>query len=148
QTGQSETAKRRFQDRLSKDPNNPYVNYVLGVMFRRDGALEQAEVRFRRCAELAPDFMSVYRRLVEIAGERGKLEELLRKSLDTINAGATAGAGVYFTLGCIYQSTQSRREWGKAETYFKTAVQIDSRSLEPQYALFQIYSASDRLNEA
>lgn len=69
---------------LNNKPNQWYTYYLLGVAKCRLGHVHEAALAYEKCAELAPKFAPVYRRLADIARYRRNDNKLFYEYLDSV----------------------------------------------------------------
>ena len=140
QVNEPEAGRKYVQSLLEREPRNPYWLFAAGLLLRQDRKPDEAEANFRRCVELAPDFVPAHKELVEIAREKGQLEALAPSFSGRSDASQGARAAAEFGLGYIHHLL------GKSETaiqHLNNSIQLDPRLLEPRYVLFLIHQERD-----
>jgi CHAT domain-containing protein/Tfp pilus assembly protein PilF len=92
-----EDARSYFEGRLSRNPDDPYALYGLGLFLRQRGEPEDAARRFEECALRAPAFAPVYPELFQqLEPDDESVERIARQLGETLrrdpsNAAALLG---------------------------------------------------------
>lgn len=72
---QDEDALALLEDLVAREPESAYARYLLGALHAQVGLTEQAEIRFRTAAQLAPDFQIARFQLGQLLLVLGRIEE-------------------------------------------------------------------------
>ena len=122
-----------------------YCDYGVGLLQRRDGQNNEAELKFRSSIELAPGFLPAYKELADTCRERQKLPELEAELRRNQNGGGDAAAAHQFGLAYVVFLQGS---YEKAIEHSLLSSQANGEFLEPYYVRFLAYRESGQTDEA
>ena len=85
----ADEARNEFEQELQLDPRNGNANYEIGEIYRKAGALDQAQKYFERAIQLYPDFEEAQLGMAAVLMAEQKPEEALShlKAAIALNAG-------------------------------------------------------------
>ena len=105
-----------WADTVRKNPESWMVNLNLAQALGRAGRMDQAELRFRRAVDLAPQLAETHYNLGVHLAELGRIDEAMRKYDDALRLDPRF-PGAYYSRGNV-QLAQNDLEAAKSE-YFK-----------------------------
>jgi len=65
---------------LAAEPLHPGLNYLLGLTYARNGALEMAENQFTYCGEIAPEHWAGPRGMAQLHSQTGRMAEAMAEA--------------------------------------------------------------------
>ncbi len=128
-------ARREFNAATAAAPQNDVLFYNLGLIFRRNGWLEEAATAFERSRDINPRHLAsksrprAADRLTELAAERGRLSRLEAELLDDASLRALDRSGAAHHRG-LATLLEARGEPVAARGHRLRALVLDDRSVE------------------
>ncbi len=142
--GDMDTARRRFQGLLDKEPDNPLANYGMALVLEREGQREAAFNLFRKAIlynPTDPDILSDMGRSYFFAGNYGQAISVLKGAL----AFRPRDREGHFLLGRSYLETGESLE---AIEVLKSLVALYPNFTEGYYYLGNAYDKINNFGEA
>jgi tetratricopeptide (TPR) repeat protein len=125
-------------------PKNPRGPYLVGLGLRAQNKPDEARRAFAAALALAPGFAEALAQLVAMDLAAGQPDVALER-VRAQAAQAPNAPGLYQVLGRLHEA---RREVGPAETAFRKAIELDSRSVSAYADLARLYAATGRVDDA
>jgi tetratricopeptide (TPR) repeat protein len=140
-----EKAVQQFEAILKIEPNDDNSALWLARLYRFQNQHEQAEGVLRGILKREPDNESALEQLSQLLIDGGKAQE----AIDLLSGAASGSdsAGLYDLLGNAYAQDQIR-DYAKAETAYRKAVEIDPDDPGHRRGLAQALVAQDKYAEA
>ena len=140
----NEQAEAELKQALSKNPNLPQANFLLGVIAIQKSNFNESVVFMQKEIALNPGNAMAFYRLGDAFTRQLKWDEaipVLQKSV-WLNP---YFSGPYILLGKSYLK---KRELASAEGMLRRAIQVDPNNKSAHYMLAQSYQQSGRTDEA
>jgi CHAT domain-containing protein/Tfp pilus assembly protein PilF len=100
--GRDEEARSYFEERLSRNPDDPYPLYGLGLFLRQRGEPEEAARRFEECVLRAPGFAAAYPELLQQLEPDKESLERIANFLDETLRGEPSNAAALLGMSLVH----------------------------------------------
>jgi CHAT domain-containing protein/Tfp pilus assembly protein PilF len=136
-------ARDFFRHQLAQNPNNPYLHYSLGLVDLDEQHFQKAIEHFQKAIQLAPDFPSAFRALVDGYHRAGQLETA-EKELSRFVLRNPKSAAAHYGLAYIHIL---QKQWHKAEEELNRALRIRTSLLDALLLKTQLFWKTQRYGE-
>jgi hypothetical protein len=110
-----------WKDTMRNAPNNPIVNFNLGVAYTENGLINLARKYYEGAITLKPGYARAYNNLGCTYGERGNPDKAIALLILALEKDPNL-AIAHYNLGLAYVS---KRQFNEAEVHFSTALKMN-----------------------
>ncbi|EDY82508.1 tetratricopeptide repeat domain protein [Verrucomicrobiia bacterium DG1235] len=137
------TGLRYIKRAVMLDPESSTLQYQIAGIYLNLGDDQNAEIHFKRCVELQPDFSDAWLSLIEIA-KRRQSPTLLRRTLDSALRAAPDSPSLNIERGKVILA-QGRHS--QAIPYFQKAIDVRPHEAVGYIELAQAYLKSNQVEK-